>query len=265
MKKIITLILFIIFLGMFIYNSYEIIMWKIDSNNTDKQIEVIEKKTNIEEILDNQNTIIIEEEKEIKNNYYKEYIKMNLIDVDFKELKEINQHTVGWIKVEGTTINYPFVQTKNNKYYLKHTFDKSPNGAGWVFMDYRNNKNFDNKNTILYAHGRTNGRMFGDLKNILKSKWLNNPKNFIVKISTETENSLWQVFSVYKIPTTSDYIKTEFDNDFVDWTNILIDRSSYNFNAGVSEKDKILTLSTCYNDEEKVVLHAKLIKKENKN
>ena len=46
------------------------------------------------------------------------------------------------------------------------------------------------------------------------------------------------------------------------WISMLINRSSYNFDTSVSENDNILTLSTCYNDNEKVVLHAKLIKKE---
>lgn len=72
------------------------------------------------------------------------------------------------------------------------------------------------------------------------------------------------MFSVYLIPTTSDYIQVNFssDEEFTNWTKMLIDRSSYNFNTSVSESDIVLTLSTCYNDNEKVVLHAKLIKKE---
>lgn len=106
--------------------------------------------------------------------------------------------------------------------------------------------------------------MFGSLKNILSSGWLDNPNNYIVKISTETENTLWQVFSVYHIPTTNDYIQVNFSSneEFKEWTSMLINRSAYNFNTNVNENDKALTLSTCYNDEEKVVLHAKLIKKE---
>ena len=73
---------------------------------------------------------------------------MNMIDINFNELKNINNDVKGWIKVNGTNINYPFVQSKNNKYYLTHSFDKSYNSAGWLFLDYRNN----NKNTIIYAH-----------------------------------------------------------------------------------------------------------------
>ena len=106
--------------------------------------------------------------------------------------------------------------------------------------------------------------MFGSLKNVLSSDWQNNSNNHIVKISTEKDNTLWQVFSVYHILTTSDYIQITFNSneDFKKWASMLINRSVYDFNTNVNESDKILTLSTCYNNEEKVVLHAKLIKKE---
>ena len=190
---------------------------------------------------------------------------MNMIDVNFDKLLELNSDTKGWIQVKGTNINYPFVQAKDNDYYLKRSFNKSYNQAGWVFLDFRNNYT-DNKNTIIYAHGRTDTTMFGSLKNILKSDWLKNEDNYVVKIATPHEISLWQVFSIYRIPTTSDYIKTEFksDDDFIDFTKMLIARSAYSFNTSVLEDDKILTLSTCYNDFEKVVMHAKLIKKSRK-
>ena len=106
--------------------------------------------------------------------------------------------------------------------------------------------------------------MFGSLKNILSSGWINNTNNYVVKLSTETENTLWQVFSVYHIPTTNDYIKVNFysNEEFNKWSSMLLNRSAHNFNTTINENDKILTLSTCYNDKEKVVLHAKLIKKE---
>ena len=228
------------------------------------------RMTNIEEevepeILLDEEVEIIEQVEEIpESNPYWDYINMNLINVDFDELKKINSNTKGWIQVNGTNINYPFVQAKDNKYYLIHSFDKSYNNAGWVFLDYRNNINSLSKNTIIYAHGRLDTTMFGSLKNILESGWLNNTNNYVVKLSTETENTLWQVFSVYHIPTTSDYIQVKFSSneDFTTWAKMLIDRSSYNFNTSVSESDNILTLSTCYNNNEKVVLHAKLIKKE---
>ena len=258
-------ILLVICLFIFVYSGYKIIRWKIDSNNTKKEIKDINKKVKIKEVKDNDNTIIIEQKEEIpKSDPYWDFIKVNLIDVDFSKLLETNSNTKGWIQIAGTNINYPFVQTNNNDYYLTHSFDNSYNEAGWVFMDYRNDiKNFD-KNTIIYAHGRYDNTMFGTLKNIFKNDWLNDQSNYIIKLSTEHENTLWQVFSVYKIKTTDDYIQVYFsdDDDYQDFLDMISQRSMHNFNTSVNTNDNILTLSTCYNETEKVVLHAKLIKKE---
>ena len=46
---------------------------------------------------------------------------------------------------------------------------------------------------------------------------------------------------------------------------MLMNRSKFDFNTSINENDRIVTLSTCYNDNKKVVMHAKLIKIENKN
>ncbi len=264
-KNIFLLLIILIFFIFFIISITDIIKWKLDSQKIEKQVEEIQEIVEIEEVEETEDVEIIEQQEEIpQSNPYWDYINMNLINVDFNELKQINSNTKGWIQVNGTNINYPFVQAKDNKYYLTHSFDKSYNGAGWVFLDYRNNINQLSKNTIIYAHGRTDKTMFGSLKNILKSGWLNDTNNYVVKLSTKIENTLWQVFSVYHIPTTSDYIQVNFSSneEFTNWAKMLIDRSSYNFNTSVSENDNVLTLSTCYNDNEKVVLHAKLIKKE---
>lgn len=259
-----TLFIFILIV-ILIISSINIVKWYKDSKKNDKQITKIYDKVKVEEKTDNDNTVIIESQEDLKNPYW-DYIKMNLIDVDFSKLKSENDEVAGWIQVNGTNINYPFVKTSDNDFYLHHTFDKSYNNAGWVFMDYRNNKDEFDKNTILYAHGRLDNTMFGSLRKILKSGWLNDVNNHVIKLSTEKENTLWQVFSVYRIPTTNDYIQTTFSNDaeFKKFLDLLINRSSYKFNVSVNEFDKILTLSTCYDDNDKVVLHAKLIKKEAK-
>lgn len=249
-----------------VYSIYNIIVWKSDSNKTNNQIGEIQEEIPIIEIEDNDNTEIIEQEEEIpKSNPYWDYIGMNMIDVNFSELKNINNDVRGWIKLNGTNINYPFVQASDNKYYLTHSLDKSYNSAGWLFLDYRNNST-DNRNTIIYAHGRNDKTMFGSLRNVLSNNWLKNTNNYVIKISTEKENSLWQIFSTYHLPTTSDYLQTNFnnDNEFQDFINMIISRSSYNFNTSVSVNDNILTLSTCYNNSDKMVVHAKLIKKEQK-
>ncbi len=267
-KKCIALCLLLIFLGTFIYSGIKVVFWKIDSDKTYEQIEIINENVEIVEMEDSEKTEIVNPPKEENSvNPYWDYIKMKLINVDFSNLLQINSDTKGWLQVNGTNINYPFVQTIDNDYYLKRDFNKKKNSAGWVYLDYRNDINNLDKNTIIYAHGRLNGTMFGSLKNIFNSDWYDDINNHVIKLSTENENTLWQVFSVYHIPTTSDYLKINFssDEEFLDFINMLKSRSQYNFNVEFNENDKILTLSTCYNDSERVVLHAKLIKKESRN
>lgn len=265
-KNIILILIIITSIITLLISIFNIIKWKIDSNKTNYEITNIQENINVEEIQDTENTEIIEPVIEIpKENPYWDYINMNMINVDFSDLKKTNPDVVGWLKVNGTNINYPFVQSSDNDYYLTHSFNKSYNGAGWVFLDYRNNGT-NNKNTIIYAHGRSNKTMFGTLKNVLNNGWLNNTNNYVIKISTETENSLWQVFSVYRIPTTSDYLQTNFNDEteYQNFLDMIKDRSSHNFDTNVVSTDNILTLSTCYNNSDKMVVHAKLIKKENK-
>ena len=261
------LLIILICTAIFIISIVNILKWTIDNKKTDKQTEIITNIKVIEEVTDDENTEIIEQPITIdKNAPYWNFIKMNLIDADFNELKQINKEVRGWIQVNGTNINYPYVQASDNDFYLNHSFDKSSNGAGWIFMDYRNNPQEFDKNTIIYGHGRSNTSMFGTLKNILKSSWFKDSNNYVIKLATKQENSLWEVFSVYKIPTTSDYLQIKFssDEEFQNFANKLIERSSYNFNTPVNSTDKIITLSTCWNNEEKVVMHAKLIKTQKK-
>lgn len=265
-KNIILILIIITSTITLLISIFNIIKWKIDSNKTNYEITNIQENINIEEIQDTENTEIIEPVIEVpKENPYWDYINMNMINVDFNGLKRTNPDVVGWLKVNGTNINYPFVQSSDNDYYLTHSFNKSYNGGGWVFLDYRNNGT-NNKNTIIYAHGRSNKTMFGTLKNVLNNGWLNNTNNYVIKISTETENSLWQIFSVYRILTTSDYLQTNFNDDieYQNFLDMIKDRSDHNFDTNVASTDNILTLSTCYNNSDKMVVHAKLIKKENK-
>lgn len=255
-KNLCLLIFFLVMLIVFLFSLIKVIMWIIDNNNTNDIIKKVADTYEINEKSYDNEVIINENEKDI----YFDYMNLKFIDVDINKLKTFNPDTIGFIKVMGTNINYPFVQTIDNDYYLNRSYDKTYNNAGWIFLDYRNNE-FNDKNTIIYGHGRINGTMFGSLKDTLKSSWQNNKDNYIIKISTEKENSIWQIFSVYKIATTSDYLQTTFsDNEFESFISLIKGRSSYNFETNVTNEDKVLTLSTCYNDNDKMVVHAKLIK-----
>ena len=260
-KKWVIAIFLLFFLSLLTISGLEIYNWLNDNNKTNNLQDDIVDNTKIKEKKDTKKTEQVNPP-ENKSDDYWDYMKMNLLEVDFNEK---NSDTVGWIQVKGTNINYPIVQTTNNDYYLDHAFDKTENKAGWVFMDYRNNPVDFNQNTIIYAHSRYNGTMFGSLKNILNSSWYTNKENHIIRLSTPTENTMWQVFSVYTIEKESYYITPSFSSteSYQNFLSTIKGRSEVDFSGTVNTGDKVLTLSTCKdNFGNRIVMHAKLIKKE---
>lgn len=264
LKRNCLLVLVSLSSAVLLYSLFHIAYWMYENHNTSQEMDKISNMTTINDMATNN----LESEKAVndteipKFDPYWDFIKMNYLEVDFSNLLKENNEVVAWVSVNGTNINYPIVKHSDNEYYLNHSFNKVRNSAGWVFMDYRNRMDSLSKNTIIYAHGRQNGSMFGSLKNILNSNWYQDSNNYVVKLSTEYENSLWQVFSVYRIPTTNDYIQTDFNSDtsYQQFLEKISTRSAFDFKTTVGINDKVLTLSTCYNDSDKVVMHAKLIK-----
>ena len=215
----------------------------------------------------------IEEEGELINppedkaNDYWDYVKLPFYEVDFTALKEKNPDTIAFIHMQGNNINYPVVQTDNNDYYLKHAYDKSKNSAGWVFMDYRNNITNLSDNTVIYGHGRLDETVFGSLKNTLTKTWQANKENYVIWLTTEKENLVFQIFSIYTIASENYYIETDFSSsaDKEKWLNTMKERNTTSFNTSVNTNDKILTLSTCQNNNGvRIVVQAKLIKRQSR-
>ena len=225
-KKIINITLEVIFILLIIFSLVLIIKWFIDTRNNKKIIDDINTKLNIEEVRTGKN------------------------DIDYDYLVNINSDTVGYIIVEGTSINYPVVKTINNEYYLKHSFDKSYNSAGWIFMDYRNN-NINDKNIIIYGHNMKDGSMFGKLKLLKKNK-----ESYI----TYYDNNIkyrYKVFSIYEIEEEDYYLKTVFNgNEYNNFINTLKNRSLYDYGYTPNNEDNIITLSTCTSGSKRLVVHA---------
>ncbi len=275
-EKIVWSIIFGCSLCVFVFLILRYIKWEFENRAIEDQISDIYALASVEETVNegaitNVSDLPVTEEEEptdevvsVPSDYWY-YMSMSLLDVNFDELKKKNDETAGWIQVAGTNINYPYVHTSNNDYYLTHSFDKSYNSAGWVYLDYRNDPNEFGRNNILYAHSRLDNTMFGSLRGVISPSWYNNSNNHVVKISTPTYNSIWQVFSVYTIEPESYYIRTKFtDTEFSKFLNTITSRSVYDFGVTPSIEDKVLTLSSCYYENKRVVLHAKLIRLEEK-
>ena len=239
------------------------------SNDIIKSTEIVEQEEQRDQNSDNNNNANEEPTQEIDNtnntvyypNDYWDYMSVPFMEVDFDKLLKKNPDTVGWIKVDGTKVNYPVVQADDNNYYLNHAFNKTDNISGWIFGDYRNDFSNFGRNTIIYGHNMNNKTMFGSIPSMLYSGYLNNSNNNYIKLSTPNTNTIWKVFSIYVIEPEVYYIKTNFYNeDFGGWLNTIKDRSVYDFGVSVDESDKVLTLSTCDNTGTKrIAVHAKMI------
>jgi len=197
------------------------------------------------------------QKKNSNNPYYKSYSRAISV------LKQTNPDTVGWVSVNNTTVNYPVVQAENNSFYLVHDFNRNSNSLGWIFMDYRNDANNLQQNTIMYGHNLAKDKlMFGDLKKTLDPKWYKNPDNQYITFNTANADMQWKIFSIYKVAVTNDYLYNTFDTpeQFTEFINKMKSRSIYNFGVDVPADGKIITLSTCQNSgKNRLVIHAVLI------
>lgn len=239
-KNLLSLLFFLVF----VFSLYQIITTIISNNENNKIYDDIIGDIKIEEI-----------------NSETDKGTTTFINVDFANLLVQNPDTKGWISLNE--INYPFVQSKDNVYYLKRAFDKKSNVNGTIFMDYRNN-GFDDNNIVIYGHNSSNNQMFGSLKKFLKKDYFANDGNSIIRISTVSANYNFKIFSVYTIEKEDYYITTSFSaTDFEKFINTIIKRSYYKFADEVNVNDKVLTLSTCNGGSAKrLVIHAKLIETE---
>lgn len=88
----------------------------------------------------------------------------------FKELYGENQDFAGWLRIEGTKIDYPvMLRDGDNDYYLDKNFEGKKDKNGLLIMDYRSADAILSdkamQNIIIYGHNMKTGVMFGTLKN----------------------------------------------------------------------------------------------------
>ena len=185
----------------------------------------------------------------------------NDINKKFIELLKTNKEIVGWINVPNTKVDYPIVKTSNNNFYLNHNILKKEDSSGAIFMDFRNDIEIMDKNTILYGHNMKNGTMFKGLMKYKDEDFLK--ENKIISFSTLYEDIKWEIFSAYVTDINFYYIQVNFKNsyEYESFLNNIKGKSMFDTSIDLNSSDNILTLSTCsYEfDDARFVIHAKRI------
>ena len=227
----------------------------------DQKQDIEDSRVRQEELLASQQ----QKAKQITENIKKEDAEKNSrtnIHRDFTALREENEDIVAWITVPGTEIDMPIVQAEDNTYYLTHDIDKKTNSMGWAFADYQNTFPTLSTNTIFYGHTYRQTTIFSKLKNVLEKKWLDDDSKHMITLDTEKDRLLFKVFSVYTIDQTTDYLQIDFSSrdKYKEYLNTSLNRSIKDFKVTPTVNNKIITLSTCYNDsDQRLIVQAKLI------
>ena len=172
--------------------------------------------------------------------------KMSVIDI--QGLQQINQDVIGWIEIPVIDVSYPIMQAKDNEYYLHRDIQQEYLFAGSIFLDCKNNSDFQDQNSILYGHNMRDGSMFTGLKNLRDANKLEECQYFW--IYTETVNYLYRIISVRNTSNESSCYQLEFsdDQEFESWILEMISSSEtecLGLSDTSSHQRKVVTLSTC--------------------
>ena len=183
--------------------------------------------------------------------------------VDWNYLKGVNENVAAWITLPDSSIDYPVVYADDNDYYLNHLLDGSYNYSGCIFIDYRNAREFVDKNTVMYGHHMySQDTMFNALTNYANQSYYDSHKTYTL----ETPHALYEVQVVAGIQTTGtgDYIQLSFSTDaeFLAYVDSFVKNSTFQSNVTVSAGDQIVTLSTCSEAQKdgRYALMGKLVK-----
>ena len=191
---------------------------------------------------------------------------------EYKNLLNVNQRLIGWVKIDDTNIDYPVVQTVDNEYYLTHNLHQEYDRNGSIFMDKDCDVLKPSTNYILYGHHMQSGKMFGQLDRYEdKSYW---EEHQYIQFDTIYEKGIWQVMYVFRSKVYSQeeivfkyyqFIDANGEQEFDSNMQEMAALSLYDTGVTAEYGDQLLTLSTCDYEEKNgrfVVVAKKVATKE---
>ena len=189
--------------------------------------------------------------------------------------KDFSQDTKAVLEIPGM-LEYPVVQSKDNNFYLHRGLDKHYKYSGTLFIDYHNNSDFTDDNTIIYGHNMTSGRMFGNLKKYKSKSYLAQHRYFFVHTRKTGNTSVegfsqdgdnydellkYEIKNVCVVNLGSKIYTIQFGDNFTQEDYI---KRYHGLFGNSLDKDKtICTLSTCTNfGRQRLVIQGSLVSRE---
>jgi sortase B len=171
---------------------------------------------------------------------------------EFQELYERNQDIVGWLKMDGTLIDYPIMQNPQDaQFYLNHDFDKKDSKNGLPFLDVYSRINSSDI-LLIHGHHMKSGMMFADLMKYKKESYYK--EHAIFQFSTLHEKEEYEIIAVIlsQVYRKSDDVfkyyqieKTGTSAEFDSYIQNIKKLALYDTGVTAEYGDKLIVLSTC--------------------
>ncbi len=168
-----------------------------------------------------------------------------------------NDDFIGWIKIDGTSIDDPIVQGDDNAHYLNFDYTGAKNYAGAIFLDYKNQGNFYDNHMSLYAHYMEDGSMFQNLHRYKDSAFLTTYP--YITLSGLRETKTYEIFSVHIVSADDYYLYLDLSDDaLLEYAAHFKRLSMHDKSVEFPEELKLLTLVTCTYEFEnaRLLIHA---------
>lgn len=242
--------------GVFVYQQY------LNNRSSATALELRELYHEDAQILVEENTGESADESAGSNTENKLY------NTRLADLYSINRDLAGWIRIDGTSIDYPVVQAPDNEYYLNRNFYGAEDINGTLFLDCRNISD-DDTNLLVYGHNRQNDSMFGSLTKYKQKEFFE--ENNTIQLDTLKGSYTYRIIAVclgevaYRKDNTFRYYNfTNAD------TNAALDaffvnikaHSMYPVDYTLKKTDHFLTLSTCSSYTENGRLYVVAVREE---
>lgn len=181
-----------------------------------------------------------------------------------EDMEVINLDYVGWVSIKYTNIDFPFMITYDNEYYLNHNYKREKHAFGSIYMDYRNTSKFTEEHIILYGHSVNTKAMFGPLDRYKDEDYLADRN--IIEIVTSDRILEYQIFSIQVVD--ADVIILDNPSRINDINELYTQfkaESLYDIEDVSTEVKQIITLVSCeYSYENgRILVHALLINEQN--
>lgn len=190
-----------------------------------------------------------------------------LVLPEYAPLYERNKDMVGWIRIDGTNIDFPVVQRKETTdYYLYKNFDGQYSNQGTIYVREQCDVFAPSDNLTIYGHRTSAKTMFGALQDYKKQEFWQ--EHQYIRFDTISEHHIYQILSVFTIQATADngfqyhmFVDAETDAEFEEFVTKAKDRSLYDTGVTAEPGDKLITLSTCegYGNLGRLVVVAKQV------